>query len=76
MGVDEGNLLLIIIVMGVERYITSSSCVEILSKIVRARECFYDSPPSNRRLHETENNEYLPLQAAIFFFKHDKLAFQ
>ena len=27
-------------------------------------ECFYDSPPPNRRLHEPENREYLPLQAA------------
>ena len=31
MGVDEGNLLVILLVMGVERYIltTSSYCVEI-----------------------------------------------
>ena len=27
-------------------------------------ECFYDSPPPNRRLHEGENKEYLPLQAS------------
>ena len=27
-------------------------------------ECFYDSPPPNRRLHEPENNEYSLLQAA------------
>ena len=27
-------------------------------------ECFYDSPPPNRRLHETENKEFSPLQAA------------
>ena len=27
-------------------------------------ECVYDSPPPNRRLHEGENNEYLPLQVA------------
>ena len=26
-------------------------------------ECFYDSPPPNRRLHEGETKEYLPLQA-------------
>ena len=27
-------------------------------------ECFYDSPPPNCRLHEPENEEYSPLQAA------------
>ena len=29
-----------------------------------AHECFYDSPPPNCRLHERENEEYLPLQSA------------
>ena len=29
-----------------------------------AHEYFYDSPPPNCRLHERENEEYLPLQSA------------
>ena len=37
---------------------------------------FTIATPPNRRLHEPENKEYSPLQAAIFFFsKRDRLVF-
>ena len=40
-------------------------------------ECLYDdSPPPNRRWHEGENEEYLPLQAAKMKIKmRDRLEF-
>ena len=41
-----------------------------------AGEFSYDSPPPNRRWHEPENKEYLPLQTAKLKNKmHDRLAF-
>ena len=43
-------------------YLRDSS--RVLRRHPLFKECFYDSPPPNRRLHEPENKEYSPLQAA------------
>ena len=56
--------------------------VEVAGKKLRkirkaAVVCFYDSYLPNRRLHEAENNEYVPLQAAKLQKQmNDRLAFR
>ena len=50
--------------------------VMIVLIVLIVLECFYDSSPSNRRLHEPENKEHSPLQAAKLQNKmRDRLAF-